>query len=203
MIDYKLKEFYFAVAMGLVVAAVMLLLGGCAAPPVIVEVTREVVVTSTYDAVDNMYATVAALDCEYWAIQGENGTECVTATPVPSNTPTITPTAACPPRVFDSLTVGYIPGLDLGGKQSPVVVDYGCYALSITGEGWAINGILAEDGFSLASCMFSADKDYACHLYFRNLETMNVDVGYTDKVGRDYPICLAADRLDFRGECGG
>jgi hypothetical protein len=119
----------------------------------------------------------------------------ITATPLQTVVPTLqiattTPTPDCP--VYPPITVGYIPDLDLGGKQSVVSVIQNCSFLSIVGGGWSMD--ISPDG-----CTFYADKGYPCD--FSVNENGNIRAYYHNKVGRDFLICLAVDSKSFNVDC--
>lgn len=118
----------------------------------------------------------------------------ITATPyatLGSDTATPSSTPDCP--VYPPITVGYIPDLDLGGKQSVVSVSQNCAFVTIAGEGWSVS--LSPD-----SCIFYADKEYPCD--FTVNENGNIRAYYHNKVNRDFLICLAIDSKSFNKECG-
>lgn len=121
----------------------------------------------------------------------------ITATPEPAVVPVVPtdavePAPDCPAEYMMGLTVGHVPGLDVGEKKSPVVVSYGCLAFSIDFNGEAhLSGILAEDGLSLESCTFFADHTYPCKLEVRNLEPLKVRATYDNKNGETFLICVA------------
>jgi len=173
------SDLKISLAAGLIIFVLFLFLGSCSVadyPPIVdVEDTREVATDIPTSAPSATFA----------------------------DTPTIAPseTAVCPPRYLEGLTVGYIPALDLGGKQSTITVDIRCGLLTIYGYHWFIDGVLADDGLSLASCTLYADRQYPCDVYFRNSDNLNVAASYTNKAGKDFTICVAADYQNYGEGC--
>jgi len=171
-----------SLGIGLLVAVLMFWLGSCAAPPDYPEIV-DVEDTATLGSIATIVSSTP------------------TFAPTETLSPTSTDTPSCPPRHLEGLTVGYIPALDLGGKQSAVSVELQCGLLAIWGDGWSISGVVSDDGLSLASCTLYADRQYTCDLRFRNVDNLNVAASYTNKAGKDYTICLASDYTSFNEEC--
>jgi len=126
----------------------------------------------------------------------------VTATPEPTQQPIATDEVTCPPSYLGSLAVGYIPDPYLGNKKSPIAVDVDCFSISFFGDGWSLYGILAEDGKSLQSCMFSlGEKSYPCVMNIRNVDNLKVYAKYIKPNGREFWICVAKSNQEYTREC--
>lgn len=126
-------------------------------------------------------------------------TELQTAVPTLQNT--VEPTDDCPPEYLANITVGYVPGLDLGDKKAAVATSQGCALLVVMGNGWRLSGQVAPDGLSLVTCTLSTDRDYPCELVIRNLDSMNIVSYYENKVGKNHAICLAVSNKDYNVDC--
>lgn len=135
----------------------------------------------------------------------------VTATPellqtvVPTPQNTVEPTESCPPRVFSRISVGYVPGLDIGDKKSPVVVNIGCGAINIQFANARISGVLSPDGLTVLDCVFYGDgKEFPCELRIPVQSADNPFIqanGWIFKKANKELVCLAETSQSYAAVC--
>lgn len=123
--------------------------------------------------------------------------------PLPTDTPD------CAPRTFTRMTVGYLPGLDIGDKKSPVSVNMGCAAITIVFEGGAsITGIVAEDGLSLLGCTVNLPDGHVfpCSLSIPAMSADNPFIQATGSIVKKSTkelICISETSGAYSQACGG